>query len=98
MISKKNSFLINIFLNQKVRLIIHKQTRILLFHLKNMKYSAALPMFLIWRLHVERKLLSFDKMRFFLFVCLFVFFARSRLKDVSFHEKNIHKILAPEFV
>ena len=50
---------------QKVRLIIHKQTKILLFHLKNMKYSAALPMFLIWCLHVARKLLSFDKMRFF---------------------------------
>ena len=106
-----------LFLNQKVSLIIHKQTRILLFHLKNMKYSAALPMFLTWRLHVTRKLLSFDKMRFF-FVFFFslrkhpfllaprrwgrlakseekrmfsqaiFFFARSRLKNVSFHEKK----------
>ena len=48
MISKKNSALIfdPNFLSYKK---IHKQTRILLFHLKNMKYSAALPMFLIWR-------------------------------------------------
>ena len=44
-------------------------------------------MFLIWRLHVARKLLSFDKMR------VFFFFARLRLKDVSFREKNIHNIL-----
>ena len=48
MISKKNSALIfdpSSFFIKKI----HKQTRILLFHLKNMKYSAALPMFLIWR-------------------------------------------------
>ena len=48
MISKENSALI---FDPKffVKLEIYKQTRILLFHLKNMKYSAALPMFLIWR-------------------------------------------------
>ena len=39
----------------------HKQTRMLLFHLKNMKYSAALPMLLIWR----ENLLSYDNMRVF---------------------------------
>ena len=59
MIGKKNSALIfdpNIFLQK-----IHKQTRILLSHLKHMKYSAALPMFLIWR----DSLLSYDNMRVF---------------------------------
>ena len=45
-------------------------------------------MFLIWRLHVARKLLSFDKMRVFFF-----FRALEALKDVSFREKNIHNIL-----
>ena len=82
MISKKNSALIfdpNFLFYKKI----HKQTRILLFHLKNMKYSAALPMFLIWR----ENLLSYDNMRVF-------FFARSGgQRDVIFHEKNIHKIL-----
>ena len=39
----------------------HKQTRILLLYLKNMKSSAALPMFLIWR----ENLLSYDNMVFF---------------------------------
>ena len=80
MISKKNSALI---FDPKFLWKIHKQTRILLFHLKNMKYSAALPMFLIWR----ENLLSYDNMRVF-------FFARSGgQRDVIFHEKNIHKIL-----
>ena len=55
----------------------------LLCHLKNMKCSAALSMFLIWR----ENLLSYDNMRVF-------FFARSGgQRDVIFHEKNIHKIL-----
>ena len=49
-----------------------------------MKYSAALPMFLIWR----ENLLSYDNMR------VFFFFARSGgQRDVIFHEKNFHKIL-----
>ena len=62
MISKENSALI---FDPKffVKLEIYKQTRILLFHLKNMKYSAALPMFLIWR----ENLLSYDNMRVFFF-------------------------------
>ena len=48
-----------------------------------MKYSATLPMSLIWR----GNLLSYDNMRVF-------FFARSGgQRDVIFHEKNIHKIL-----
>ena len=53
MISKENSALI---FDPKffVKLEIYKQTRILLFHLKNMKYSTVLPMSL-----------SFDNMRFF---------------------------------
>ena len=53
MISKENSALI---FDPKffVKLEIYKQTRILLFHLKNMKYSTVLPMFL-----------SYDNMRFF---------------------------------
>ena len=60
MISKKNSAL-NLTPNFFYIYKIHKQTRILLSHLKNMKYSAALPMFLIWR----ESLLSYDKMRVF---------------------------------
>ena len=58
MTSKKNSALI---FDPKICVKIHKQTRILLFHLKNMKYSAALPMFLIWR----ENLLSHENMRVF---------------------------------
>ena len=80
MISKENSALI---FDPKffVKLEIYKQTRILLFHLKNMKYSAALPMFLIWR----ENLLSYDNMRVF-------FFARSGgQRDVIFHEKIFTK-------
>ena len=81
MISKKNNTPIfdpKFFLQK-----IHKQTRILPFHLKNMKYSVVLPILLIWR----ENLLSYDNMRFF-------FFARSGgQRDVIFHEKNIHKIL-----
>ena len=52
MISKENSALI---FDPKffVKLEIYKQTRILLFQLKNMKYSTVLPMFL-----------SYDNMRF----------------------------------
>ena len=74
MISKKNSALI---FDPQFFLQIHKQTRILLFYLKNMKYSAALPMFLIWR----ENLLSYDNMRVF-------FFARSGgQRGVIFHEK-----------
>ena len=62
---------------------IHKQTRILLFHLKKIIYAEALPMFLIWR----ENLLSYDNMRVF-------FFARSGGQmDVICHEKNIQKIL-----
>ena len=57
MISKKNNALIFDPPKQKI----DKQTRILLFHLKNMKYSAALPMLLIWR----ENLLSYDNMRVF---------------------------------
>ena len=81
MISKKNSALIfdpNCLFYKKI----HKQTRILLFHLKNMKYSAALPMFLM-----ARKLT-------FIWQHAGFFFARSgSQKDVIFHEKSIHKIL-----
>ena len=77
MISKENSALI---FDPKffVKLEIYKQTRILLFHLKNMKYSAALPMFLIWR----ENFLSYDNMRGF-------FRTLTRSKDVIFHEKKI---------
>ena len=72
-----------LFLTQNFCKKIHKQTRILLLHLKNMKYSTALPMFLIWR----KNLVSYDNMRFF-------FRTLRRSKDVIFHEKkNIHKIL-----
>ena len=79
MISKKNSALI---FDPKFLWKIHKQTRILLFHLKNMKYSAALPMFLM-----ARKLTFIWKHAGF-------FVARSGgQRDVIFHEKNIHKIL-----
>ena len=46
-----------------------------------MKYSEALPMFLIWR----ENLLSHDNMQ--------VFFFSGGQRDVIFHEKNIHKIL-----
>ena len=53
MISKENSAFI-FYPKFFVKLEIYKQTRILLFHLKNMKYSTVLPMFL-----------SFDNMRFF---------------------------------
>ena len=62
MISEENSALI---FDPKffVKLEIYKQTRILLFHLKNMKYSAALPMFLTWC----KNLLLYDNMRFFFF-------------------------------
>ena len=50
----------------------------LLFHLKNMKCSASLSMFLMWR----ENLLSYDNMRGF-------FFARSGgQRDVIFHEKK----------
>ena len=58
----------------------------LLFHLKNMKYLLALPMFLMsfsW----HENLLSNDYKQIFLT-------ARSGdQRDVIFHEKNIHKIL-----
>ena len=66
---------------------IQKQTRILLFYLKNMKYSAALPMFLIWR----ENLLSYDNM----LVSFFRTLRRSKGCDLSW--KKIHKILL-EFV
>ena len=56
----------------------YKLTRILLFHLKNMKYSTALLMFFIWR----ENLFSYDNMRFF-----FRTFRRS--KDVIFQVKKI---------
>ena len=47
-----------------------------------MKYSAALPMFLIWR----ENLLSYDNMRFF--------FSHAQVKGMLFFvKKNIHKIL-----
>ena len=65
---------------------IHKRTRILLVYLKNMKYSAALPMFLIWR----ENLLSYDNMRFF-------FLTLRRSKGCDFSWKNIHKILLDSF-
>ena len=82
MISKENRALIS---DPKffVKLEIYKQTRILLVLLKNMKYSTALPMFLIWR----ENLLSYDNMRVFFFAC------SGGQRDVIFHEKNIHKIL-----
>ena len=48
---------------------------------KNMKYSATLPMFLIWR----ENLLSFDNIRVFFFRTL------RRSKDVIFHEKIFTK-------
>ena len=79
MISKKNSALIfdpNFLFYKKI----HKQTRILLFHLKNMKYSAALPMFLMAR-----------KLTFILKHAGF-FVARSGgQRDVIFHEKIFTK-------
>ena len=79
MISKENSSLI---FDPKffVKLEIYKQTRILLFHLKNMKYSQRCRC--LWR----ENLLSYDNMLGF-------FQMLRRSKDVIFHEKNIHKIL-----
>ena len=74
MTSKKNSALI---FDPKICVKIHKQTRILLFHLKNMKYSAALPMFLIWR----ENLLSYDNTGFF----------NTGQRDVICHEKIFTK-------
>ena len=67
----------------------NKQSRILLSYLKNMKYSAALPMFLIWRENV----LSYDNMRVFFFGTL----RSSRLDGCDFSLKNIHKILLDLF-
>ena len=71
-----------LFLTQKFLYKIHKQTRILLFHLKDMKYSATLPMFLVWR----ENLLSYDNIRVFFF-----FRTLRRSKDVIFHEKIFTK-------
>ena len=74
MISKENSALI---FDPKffVKLEIYKQTRILLFHLKNMKYSQRCPC--LWR----ENLLSYDNMLGF-------FQMLRRSKDVIFHENK----------
>ena len=53
-----------LFLTQKFFIKVHEQTRILPFHLKNMKYSAVLPMFVIW----HENLLLYDNMRVLYFV------------------------------
>ena len=83
MISKNNSVLIfdpnsfvkNTFTDQN------------LSHLKNMKHSAALPMFLIWR---ENLLSSMT-------TCGSFFRTLRRSKDMVFHEKNVQKILLDLF-
>ena len=65
----------------------YKQTRILLFHFKNMKFSTALLMFFIWR----ENLLSYDNMRFF-------FSDVQEVEGCDFScEKNIHKTLLDLF-
>ena len=85
MISKKNSALV---FEPPIFFIKNTETdQNLTFHLKNMKYSAALPMFLIWR----ENLLSYDNMR----VSFFRTLRRSKGYDLSW--KKIDKILL-EFV
>ena len=83
MISKKNNALIfdpNFLFYKKI----HKQTRILLFHLKKHEIFGGVA-------HVSHIVL---KTYFHMTTCGIFFFARSEgQRDVIFHEKNIHKIL-----
>ena len=59
----------------------------MLFHLKNMKYSEALPMFLIWR----------ENVYFHMTKCGVFFLHAQHVKGCDSHEKNIHKVLLDLF-